>query len=59
MLVGLAHCVLEGVHAAPHWPTVTEPLTQAPDELHVCGTMPMHCVELGVHTPVHEPSEQT
>lgn len=56
VLVVEAHPTTPGVHAAPHWPAVTEPLTQAvPAVLHVCGTAPLHPVELGVHTAPHWP----
>jgi hypothetical protein len=45
-----------GVHAAPHWPAVTEPATQAvPAELHVCGVEPLHPVLPGVQVAPHCP----
>jgi hypothetical protein len=55
-VVGL-HCVVPGWHSPVHSPAPvhtfghTVPLIHAPVASHVCGVLPEHCLDVGVHTP--------
>lgn len=50
-LVKPEHCVVLGVHSAPHWPAVTEPGVQPPVALQVCGIGPSQSVWFGAQIP--------
>jgi hypothetical protein len=50
------HCVLFGLHTPPHAPELqtnwhAAALVHCPLALHVWGTLPTHCLLLGVQTP--------
>jgi hypothetical protein len=65
-VVGLAHCVIPGLHATQTPPRhaglspeqAAPPLCSVPVASQTCGCEPLHCLCAGLHSPVHAPETQ-